>query len=62
MVLSCMIEVALNMAHVTKNVALPYRCHITNLVKIDLVVLKKKMFTHVGRRTTHDDGRQSKSV
>ena len=38
-------------------VSLPYRCHVPNLVKIDLVVIEKKMITNDWRRTpTHSNG------
>ena len=41
---------------------LPYRCYIPNLAKIEPIVLEKKMLTHDGRRTTHDDGHQPTAI
>ena len=38
--------------------SLPYRCYISNLVKIGPVALEKKILTHDGRWTTDDDGCQ----
>ena len=43
-------------------VSLPYRCYIPNLVKIDPVVLEKKMLTHDSRWTTDHDGRQPVAI
>ena len=42
--------------------SLPYRCYISNLVKIGPVALEKKILTHDGRWTTDDDGRQSIAI